>query len=129
MRILGNLIWFVFGGFVVGLVWWIAGVLAAITIIGIPFAMAAFRIGTFTFWPFGRQVADAQAVGAVKSIFILLGNIVWIILGGVWLALGHLLCALLLAVTIIGIPFAIQHVKLAKLSFTPYGKRIIAVSV
>ena len=127
MRLLGNLLWFVFGGFVTGLGWWIAGIFAAITIVGIPFAIAAFRIGAFTFWPFGREIADDPARGEAGNLLILLGNIVWIILGGLWLALGHLLCALLLAVTIIGIPFALQHLKLARLSLTPYGKRIVTL--
>lgn len=126
MRLLGNLIWFVFGGFVTGLAWWVAGLLAAITIIGIPFAIAAFRIGTFSFWPFGREIIDRPESEA-RELLVLVGNIVWILLGGIWLALGHLFFALLLAVTIIGIPFAVQHVKLARLSLTPYGKEIVVL--
>lgn len=101
--------------------------MAAITIIGIPFAIAAIRIGTFTFWPFGREVVDAPAGGETWRLVILVGNILWVVLGGIWLALGHLLLALLLTLTIIGIPFAIQHLKLARLSFTPYGKVITVV--
>jgi uncharacterized membrane protein YccF (DUF307 family) len=127
MRLLGNIIWFVFGGFAMGVVWWVAAVLAAITIIGIPFAIAAFRIGTFSFWPFGREIADFPPASEADRTLILIGNIVWILLGGLWLAIGHLLWALLLAVTIIGIPFALQHVKLAHLSLTPYGKRIVVL--
>lgn len=126
MRLLGNLIWFVFGGFVTGLAWWVAGLLAAITIVGIPFAIAAFRIGTFSFWPFGREIIDRPESEA-RELLVLVGNIVWILLGGIWLALGHLFFALLLAVTIIGIPFAVQHVKLARLSLTPYGKEIVVL--
>lgn len=126
MRLLGNLLWFVFGGFVTGLAWWVAGLLAAITIIGIPFAIAAFRIGTFSFWPFGREIIDRPDSEA-RELLVLVGNIVWILLGGIWLALGHLFFALLLAITIIGIPFAVQHVKLARLSLTPYGKEIVVL--
>ncbi len=126
MRLLGNLIWFVFGGFVTGLAWWVAALIAAITIVGIPFSIAAFRIGTFTFWPFGQEIVDRPESEAGK-LLVLVGNIVWILLGGIWLALGHLVFALLLAITVVGIPFALQHLKLARLSLTPYGKEIVIV--
>lgn len=124
MRLLGNIIWLLFGGLATGIGWWVAGLLAAVTIIGIPFAIAAFRIGTFSFWPFGREIVDRPESEGMK-LLILLGNIVWILLGGIWLALAHLFFALLLAITIIGIPFAVQHLKLAHLSLTPYGKMIV----
>lgn len=124
MRLLGNIIWLLFGGLATGIGWWVAGLLAAITIIGIPFAIAAFRIGTFSFWPFGREIVDRPESEGMK-LLIVLGNIVWIVLGGIWLALAHLFFALLLAITIIGIPFAVQHLKLAHLSLTPYGKMIV----
>ena len=127
MRLLGNLIWFILGGFAMGLGWWLAGILAALTIIGIPYAIAAFRIGTFSFWPFGREIVDKPDSGEAGKVLSLLGNIVWIIFGGLWLALGHLILALVLAVTIIGIPFAVQHLKLAHLSLTPYGKTIVTL--
>jgi len=124
MRLLGNIIWLLFGGLATGIGWWLAGMLAAITIIGIPFAIAAFRIGTFSFWPFGREIVDRPESEAGKLV-IMLGNIIWIVLGGIWLALAHLFFALLLAITVIGIPFAVQHLKLAHLSLTPYGKMIV----
>lgn len=124
MRLLGNIIWLLFGGLATGIGWWIAGVLAAITIIGIPFSIAAFRIGTFSFLPFGREIVD-RPEGEAGKLLILLGNIIWIVLGGIWLALAHLFFALLLGITIIGIPFAVQHLKLAHLSLTPYGKMIV----
>ena len=125
MRLLGNLVWLLCGGLVTGIGWWVAGLLAAITIIGIPFAIAALRIGTFSFWPFGREIVDRPERDETRKLLVLLGNIVWILLGGIWLALAHLLFALLLAITIIGIPFALQHLKLAQLSLTPYGKMIV----
>ena len=125
MRLLGNIIWLIFGGLATGLGWWVAGALAAITIIGIPFAIAAFRIGTFSFLPFGREVIDRPERDEGRRLLILVGNIVWILLGGLWLALAHLLFAFLLAITVIGIPFAVQHLKLAQLSLTPYGKMIV----
>jgi uncharacterized membrane protein YccF (DUF307 family) len=125
MRLLGNLVWLLFGGLETGIAWWVAGLLAAVTIIGIPFSIAAFRIGTFSFWPFGREVVDRPERDETRKLLVLLGNIVWIVLGGIWLALAHLFFALLLAITIIGIPFALQHLKLARLSLTPYGKMIV----
>ncbi len=127
MRLLGNLIWFIFGGFMMGLAWWIAGVVIAITVIGIPFSIAAFRIGTLSFWPFGREVMDRPSRDEAHSILVLIGNVLWILLCGLWLALGHLLWALLLAITIIGIPFAVQHFKLAQLSLMPFGKTIVVL--
>ena len=128
MRLVGNLIWLLFGGLATGIGWWVAALLAAITIIGIPFSIAAFRIGTFSFWPFGREVVDRPERDEARKLLILLGNIVWILLGGIWLALAHLFFALLLGITIIGVPFALQHLKLAQLSLTPYGKMIVVRS-
>ena len=125
MRLLGNIIWLLFGGLATGIGWWVAGLLAAVTIIGIPFAIAAFRIGTFSLWPFGREVVDRPERDEARKLLTLLGNIVWILLGGIWLALAHLFFALLLAITVIGIPFALQHLKLAHISLTPYGKMIV----
>ena len=126
MRLLGNIIWLLLGGLATGIGWWVAGLLAAITIIGIPYSIAAFRIGTFSIWPFGREVVDRPERDEARKLLILLGNIVWILLGGIWLALAHLLFALLLAITVIGIPFALQHLKLAHISLAPYGKMIVA---
>jgi uncharacterized membrane protein YccF (DUF307 family) len=127
MRLIGNILWFILGGFVMGLAWWFTALLCAITIIGIPWAIAAFRIGVFSFWPFGRKVADKPA-GAVGGGFSALGNLIWAILFGWWLALGHLVSAVLCGITIIGIPFALQHIKLAGLAFFPYGKEIVPIS-
>lgn len=126
MKTLGNLIWLVFGGLQMALAWWLAGLLFCITIIGIPFAFAAFRIGLLTLWPFGREVvSDPQAQ---CSVIRLLANIVWAVLFGWELALGHLLLALLCFITIIGIPFGLQHLKLAGLSFIPLGKTVVPLS-
>lgn len=126
MRLLGNILWFILGGFIMGLAWWFTALLCAITIVGIPWALAAFRIGAFSFWPFGRQVTDKPA-GTVGSGISALGNLIWALLFGWWLALGHLMSAVLCAITIIGIPFALQHVKLAGLAFFPYGKEIVPI--
>lgn len=125
MRLMGNVIWFVFGGFVMGMAWWLAALLAAVTIVGIPWAIAAFRIGSFSFWPFGREIVERPS-GAAGATLSALGNLIWALLAGWWLALGHLVSAFLCAITIIGIPFALQHLKLAGLSFFPFGKEIVS---
>ena len=126
MRLIGNILWFLLGGLVMGLAWWFTALLCALTIVGIPWAIAAFRLGAFSFWPFGRMVVDKPA-GAMGSGLSALGNLIWALLFGWWLALGHLASAVLCALTIIGIPFALQHVKLAALAFFPYGKQIVPI--
>lgn len=131
MTLILNLLWFVFGGFWMGLAWLFAGLLMIITIVGIPWAGAAFTIAGFSFWPFGRVAVDRGAMTGREDIGTgplgLLGNIIWFVLAGWWLALGHLATAIALAVTIIGIPFAWQHVKLAILAIAPIGKEIVPV--
>ena len=122
MRLILNILWFVLGGFISGTLWLIAGVILCLTIIGIPFAPAAFRIAGFSYWPFGRVVAERDT-GAWPVLL----NILWLVLAGWWLALHHILLAVPLALSLIGIPFAWQHVKLAMLSLTPVGKDVVEV--
>jgi uncharacterized membrane protein YccF (DUF307 family) len=122
MRLLLNILWFVLGGWISGSLWLLAGVILAITIVGLPWTPAAFRMAGFSYWPFGRVVVDRRA-GAAS----LLLNILWFVLGGWWLALHHIVLAAALAVTLIGIPFAWQHVKLAILALTPVGKAVVEV--
>jgi uncharacterized membrane protein YccF (DUF307 family) len=130
LRLLLNLLWFVFGGWISGLAWLLAGVVLAITIVGLPWAAAAFRIAGFSLWPFGREVVSRTAVGehdlGTGSMGLLL-NIIWFVFAGWWLALHHIVIAVLQAVTIIGIPFAIQHLKLAVISLAPVGKTVVEV--
>ena len=129
MRTLGNLIWFIFGGVWMGLAWWIYGLLAYISIIGIPWGRACFVIGTFTFFPFGRVAVSRKELTGKEDIGTgplgLIGNIIWFLLAGFWLALGHIGWALLFFITIIGIPFGIQHLKLAGISLFPIGKKVV----
>ncbi len=131
LRFLGNIIWIVLGGFVMGVAWWLAGVLALITIIGIPWARSCFVIGLFAFWPFGRQSVNRRDVKGFNDIGTgclgLLGNIIWFIFAGIWLAIGHLTAALLCFITIIGIPFGIQHIKLALIALAPVGQTVVEV--
>lgn len=124
-----NILWLALGGAVAALGWFFAGCIMILTIIGIPFAGAAFRNGIYTLWPFGAVAVDrdryyGEDLGTGLLGFI--GNIVWLVLAGWWLALGHLVAALLLAVTIIGIPFAWAHVKLAGIALWPIGRKIVS---
>lgn len=131
LRTLGNIIWFLCGGILMGLAWWLVGVLAFISIIGIPWGRACFVIGNFSFWPFGYEaisrdeLTDQTDIGT--SSFGVLGNIIWFILAGFWLAVGHILSAVACFITIIGIPFALQHLKLAVISLAPIGKTVVPI--
>jgi uncharacterized membrane protein YccF (DUF307 family) len=124
-----NLLWIVCGGFYMAVGWIVAAVLMAITIIGLPWARAAFNIASYALLPFGRKaVSRADHLGTHDigtGPFGLLGNIIWLVLAGWWLALGHLVTAVLLAITIIGIPFAWAHLKLAGIALWPIGKMIV----
>ncbi len=129
MRTIGNILWFVLGGFFMGLGWWLAGLLCAITIVGLPWAKACFVIGQFAFLPFGKEAVSRAVVSGVEDIGTgtlgTIGNVLWFIFAGVWLALGHLASALCCFVTIIGIPFGVQHIKLALVALAPVGKTIV----
>ena len=132
MRLILNVLWFVFGGWLQGTLWLIAGVLLAVTIVGLPWAGAAFRIAGFAYWPFGKEVVDRASLygrrdAGVGGVGLVL-NVVWIVLGGWWLALSHVLWAAAEAVTIIGIPFALKDLQLAWLALAPVGKSVAPVS-
>jgi uncharacterized membrane protein YccF (DUF307 family) len=124
-----NILWIVFGGFWMAAGWVLAGVIMAITIIGLPWARAAFNIAGYTLLPFGQRAVSRDLVTGQHDIGTgvlgLIGNVIWFVLAGWWLALGHLLTALAMAVTIVGIPFAWAHLKLAGLSLSPIGKVIV----
>ena len=129
MSTIGNIFWFIFGGAVMGLGWWLAGLLCFLSIIGIPWGRACFVIGGFAFFPFGRDAVDREdltrrgdlGTGALGFI----GNVIWFVVVGIWLAVGHLLSAAACFITIIGIPFGLQHLKLAVLTLAPVGKTIV----
>ena len=133
MRTIGNFLWFVLGGVFMGLGWWLAGLIAFISIVGIPWGRACFVIGNFTFFPFGREAISRKELTHEEDLGTgtlgLLGNIVWFLLAGVWLAIGHVVSAVACFVTIIGIPFAIQHLKLAGIALAPVGKTIVSKEV
>ena len=129
VSLLLNIAWMVFGGLEMAVLWLLAAVIMAITIIGLPWARAAFNIALYTLLPFGRKaVSRAEHLGVDDlgtGPFGAVGNIIWLVLAGWWLALGHLIAAVLLAVTIIGIPFAWAHLKLAGIALWPIGKMIV----
>ena len=126
-----NVLWVVTGGIWMALAWLLAAVIMAITIIGLPWARAAYNIASYTLLPFGRvalprdEVAGREDLGT--SPLGTLGNVIWLVLAGWWLALGHIITGVGLALTIIGIPFAWAHLKLALLSLWPIGRTIVSI--
>ncbi|KPC79995.1 MULTISPECIES: YccF domain-containing protein [Streptomyces] len=121
MKTILNVIWLVLCGLWMFLGYMAAGLLLCITIIGIPFGVAAFRIGVYALWPFGYTVVDRHDAGGGS----LIGNVLWVILAGWWLALGHIFTGIALCVTIIGIPLGIANFKLLPVSLMPFGKEIV----
>ncbi|MET7281017.1 YccF domain-containing protein [Kribbella sp. NPDC005582] len=121
MRTLLNLIWLVLAGFWLAVGYAVAGLICCVLIVTIPFGIAAFRIAGYTLWPFGRTIVDKRSAGAGA----VLGNIVWVIVAGWWLALGHLVTGIALCVSIIGIPLGVANFKLIPISLLPLGKDIV----
>lgn len=123
MGCLLNLLWLVFGGILTAIEYIVASVLLMITIVGIPFGMQTLKLAGLALWPFGKEVRSGERAGG--CLYVLM-NVLWILLGGIWICLSHLFFGLFLCVTIIGIPFGIQHFKLASLALTPFGKDIVS---
>lgn len=126
VSLLLNVLWIVCGGIWLAAGWVVAAIIMAITIIGLPWAKAALNIAVYTLLPFGYTVVD-KPPGTFGGLFALIGNIIWLVLAGWWLALGHLIAAILLAITIIGLPFAWAHLKLAGISLWPLGREIVPI--
>jgi uncharacterized membrane protein YccF (DUF307 family) len=130
IRFLLNVLWFVLGGAWLGLGWWFFGVLCFVSILGIPWGRACFVLGSFSFFPFGRETISRRELtnkadigtGALGT----LGNVIWFLLAGLWLALGHLASAIACCLTIVGIPFGIQHFKLALIALAPIGQTVVS---
>ncbi|TDC62367.1 YccF domain-containing protein [Actinomadura sp. GC306] len=122
MRTLLNILWLVLAGFWLALSYVLAGIICCVLIITIPFGIASFRIAGFALWPFGRTTVPRRDAGAGS----LVGNVIWIIVAGWWLALGHLATGVLLCITVIGIPFGIANFKLIPVSLAPLGRDIVA---
>lgn len=118
MSLLGNILWFIFGGFISGLSWLFAGMIWCITIIGIPYGLQCFKFASLSFFPFGKEVEYGG--GAIST----LANIIWLIFFGVWMAIENMFIGFLWCITIVGIPFGMQFFKIAKLSLTPFGASV-----
>ena len=121
MKFIGNILWLILGGLLVSLYYFIAGLVFCITIIGIPFGLQLFKMGVFALWPFGHDVVSDVNDGGCLSIIM---NILWILFGGIEIATLHLGFGLLCCITIVGIPFGLQHFKMALLALIPFGKKI-----
>jgi uncharacterized membrane protein YccF (DUF307 family) len=121
MRTLLNLIWLVLAGFWLAVGYAVAGIICCVLIITIPFGIASFRIAAYTLWPFGRTIVDKRSAGAGA----LIGNLIWILVAGWWLALGHLTTGIALCLTVVGIPLGVANFKLIPVSLLPLGKEIV----
>ncbi|MCD8030229.1 MAG: YccF domain-containing protein [Bacteroides sp.] len=123
MKLLFNILWLVFGGLLTALSYLIVSLLLMVTIIGIPFGLQTLKMAQLAFWPFNKEIQTVPQAGGCLSVVM---NLIWIFVGGFWICLEHLFFGLLLCVTLIGIPFGLQHFKLAALALTPFGKRIVS---
>jgi uncharacterized membrane protein YccF (DUF307 family) len=123
MSLLGNILWIILGGgIILFLEYLFAGLLLCVTIIGIPFGIQCIKLSFLALLPFGKEIRDSKrASGCLSTIM----NLIWLLIGGIWISLTHLVFAVLCAITIIGIPFAKQHIKLAALSLVPFGKVVV----
>jgi uncharacterized membrane protein YccF (DUF307 family) len=121
MKTLLNIIWFLFGGLEMAIAYFIAGFLLLIPIVTIPWAIASFRIAGYALWPFGKEIVTRPTAGVGSGI----GNVIWFVFAGWWLALGHIVSALLMAITIIGLPLAAASLKMIPLAVAPLGKEIV----
>ena len=121
MRFIGNILWLLLGGILVAIIYYLVGLLMCITIVGIPFGVQLFKLGTYALWPFGHELVNGPTQPGCLSIVM---NLVWILLGWWEIAVIHLVCGLLFCITIVGIPFGVKHFSLALSSIFPFGKEI-----
>ncbi|HLT29932.1 MAG TPA: YccF domain-containing protein [Myxococcaceae bacterium] len=125
MRFILNLLWFVLGGFLIFIEYVAVGLLLCLTLVGIPWGLACFRLAGLGAWPFGREVVSDPSGGVLGGGMRLLANVIWLVVAGIWICLTHLGLAISLAVTIIGLPFAFQHFKFALVALAPFGQRVV----
>lgn len=124
MKILGNLVWLLFGGIVIAIEYLVGSILLIVTVIGIPFGIQTLKMASLAVWPFGR---DTRVHTRASGCLYILMNVLWLICGGLWIAISHVLFGLLLCITIIGIPFGLQHFKLTAIALNPFGRDIVNV--
>jgi uncharacterized membrane protein YccF (DUF307 family) len=124
MKLLGNLIWLIFGGIIIAIQYLIGSIILMITIIGIPFGIQTLKMAALAIWPFGRDTRVQSRASGCLYIFM---NVLWLITGGLWIAATHAIFGILLCITIIGIPFGLQHFKLTAIALTPFGRDIVNV--
>ena len=122
MKLLGNIIWLIFGGLITAIEYFAASLALAVTIVGIPFAVQTLKLGVFTLMPFNTSVRDGRSRNSVLTLIM---NIIWVIVGGIWIFLTHIVFGILLAITFVGLPFARQHFKLAVIALTPFGRELV----
>ncbi len=122
MKFIGNIIWVVFGGIIVAIEYLLASIPFFISIIGIPFGIQSLKIASVALWPFGKKVVVTEGSTGCLSVIM---NIIWFFIGGIWICLTHFAFGLIFYITIIGIPFGNQHMKLAKLALTPFGREVV----
>jgi uncharacterized membrane protein YccF (DUF307 family) len=122
IKLIGNLVWLIFGGIVIAIEYFIFSLVLMVTIIGIPFSFQTLKLASFSLWPFGRtSIVKSTAAGCLYTGM----NIFWILFGGIWIAASHLIFGIILGITIIGIPFGMQHFKLATVALAPFGRVIV----
>jgi uncharacterized membrane protein YccF (DUF307 family) len=122
MNFLGNLCWLIFGGLIIAIEYFIGSLLLMVTIVGIPFGVQTLKMGALAIWPFGR---DTRVHSRASGCLYILMNLLWLLCGGIWIALTHAFFGLLLCITIIGIPFGLQHFKLTAVALNPFGRDIV----
>ena len=121
MKVLGNIIWLIFGGFGIAMEYFTSSILLMITIVGIPFGLQTMKIGILSLWPFGSSVTEAEGEKGCLSAVM---NVLWFFIGGIWICLSHFILGILFCITVVGIPFGKQHFKLAHIAITPFGRDI-----
>lgn len=122
MKFIGNILWLIFGGIVTSVEYFFASIILIVSIVGIPFGIQTLKIAVFTLWPFGSEIRNKKSNSGCLSFIM---NVLWIFIGGIWISLTHIAFGILLTITIVGIPFAMQHFKLASLALLPFGKEIV----
>ena len=124
MKCIGNIIWLIFWGIAIAIEYFVSSILMFVTIVGIPFGLQTLKLAGLALWPFGREARyKEKATGCLATIM----NLIWILVGGIWISVSHVCFGIILGITIIGIPFARQHFKLAGLALTPFGREIVRI--